>query len=67
MEDQDYPYCPARDKHTKQCFGLTYFKLKPGPGPHVDCPGDCRARREWENSQHDKLYSQKGFNYGKTN
>lgn len=41
-------YCHCRDKATGQCFGLTWFKLKPGPGPYILCKGDCGARREWK-------------------
>lgn len=47
-------YCPCRDKQTWQCFGGTYFKLKPGPGKKIICPGDCMARREWEARQRDR-------------
>lgn len=41
-------YCWARDKETGQCFGQTWFKHEPRSGPRIDCPGDCKARRDWE-------------------
>ena len=55
MEDKDYPYCPGRCKRTLKCYGETWFLAK--PGKPRECKGDCKYRRDWENMQHDKLYS----------
>lgn len=41
---QSENYCPARDKNTGKCCGCAYFRHK--PGPIVECPGDCSARRK---------------------
>ena len=54
-------YCPARDKTTGQCYGRTWFKCLPGPGKHIDCPGDCSARRDWDQLQMDR--KSRGLDY----
>lgn len=48
-------HCPARDRNTGQCFGLTWFKHKHGPGKYILCDGDCSARREWEERENKRI------------
>lgn len=51
-ENEQLPYCPARCKRTKKCHGRAYFLAKPGPA--VNCPWCCKARRDWEERQKDR-------------